>query len=102
MISIVVGVSLVPTIVESINTAKTTPNAPIGMPGLLDVLVYVRKASLGSNLQVRTSQIRGKLNQIGMLIPSQAGRLFSWACVETRWFASHWDEGIVHSFRKVG
>jgi len=41
MISIVVGVSLVPTIVSSINTAKATPNAPTGMSGLLDVLVYV-------------------------------------------------------------
>ena len=36
-----VGVSLVPTIVSSINTAKNTPNAPTGLSGLLDVLAYV-------------------------------------------------------------
>ena len=45
MISIVVGVSLVPTIVSSINTSKVTisqtPNAPTGLSGLLDVLSYV-------------------------------------------------------------
>lgn len=41
MISIVVGVNLIPSIVTSINTAKATPNAPSGMSGLLDVLVYV-------------------------------------------------------------
>jgi len=41
MISIVVGVSLVPTIVSAINTAKNTPNAPTGLSGLLDVLAYV-------------------------------------------------------------
>ena len=45
MISIVVGVSLVPTIVSSINTARVTiaatPNAPVGLAGLLDVLSYV-------------------------------------------------------------
>lgn len=45
MISIVVGVSLVPTIVSSINTAKvliaSTPNGPAGLGGLLDTLSYV-------------------------------------------------------------
>jgi len=45
MISIVVGVSLVPTIVSSINTAKVliaaTPGAPVGLSGLLDTLSYV-------------------------------------------------------------
>ena len=35
------GVSLVPTIVSAINTAKNTPNAPTGLSGLLDVLAYV-------------------------------------------------------------
>jgi len=41
MISIVVGVSLVPTIINSIQTAKGTAGAPAGVDGLLDVLVYV-------------------------------------------------------------
>jgi len=41
MISIVVGVSLVPTIVSAINTAKSTAGIPTGLSGLLDVLSYV-------------------------------------------------------------
>jgi len=62
MISIVVGVSLVPTIVSSINSARIyvygngtaavitgnatgayqgVPNAPVGLGGLLDTLSYV-------------------------------------------------------------
>lgn len=48
MISIVVGVALVPTIVTSIDTAKniTSPTSnltitPAGLGGLLDVLAYV-------------------------------------------------------------
>jgi len=45
MISIVVGVSLVPTIVESINTSVATIDASThtitGLTGLLDVLAYV-------------------------------------------------------------
>ena len=41
MISIVVGVNLIPSIIEAINTAKNTANAPTGMSGLLDTLVYV-------------------------------------------------------------
>ena len=47
MISIVVGVSLVPTIVGSINTTKVllaalpAGTAPVGLGGLLDTLSYV-------------------------------------------------------------
>jgi len=41
MISIVVGVSLVPTIISAINTAKSTAGMPTGLSGLLDVLSYV-------------------------------------------------------------
>jgi len=88
MISIVVGVNLVPSIVESINIAKNTPNAPTGMSGLLDVLVYVnKKASLRSNFQMRTSQIRGKLNLIKHANPELNSTRVD-KCVETRWLAS--------------
>ena len=91
MISIVVGVSLVPTIVESINTAKNTANAPTGMSGLLDVLVYVYIAVilLGESKRLcpsETSQIRGSLSLKGYgnpeLNPTYVGK-----CVETRGFA---------------
>jgi len=41
MISIVVGVSLVPTIITAVNTAKSTAGLPAGLSGLLDVLSYV-------------------------------------------------------------
>ena len=41
MISIVVGVNLVPTIVSSVCIAKNTANAPTGLGALLEVLDYV-------------------------------------------------------------
>ena len=80
MISIVVGVSLVPTIVSSINTAKNTAGIPTGLSGLLDVLSYVFVA-VRKNCRIVTSLIRGKLNSLSMLIPSQVD--VSQACVET-------------------
>ena len=103
MISIVVGVNLVPTIITSINTAKTQANSVegfSGLGGLMEVLAYVRKASLWSNLQMKTSQIRGKLNLFKHANPELSGEK-SPKCVETRWLATHVVEGIVQAFTKV-
>lgn len=82
MIAIVVGVNLIPSIVQAINTAQSTPNAPTGMSGLLSVLVYVyiavgilknRMAASHREVTETTGQIRGKLNLFtGMPISSQA------------------------------
>ena len=41
MISVVVGVSLVPTITTSIATVKADPLTPTALEGLVDVLPYV-------------------------------------------------------------
>lgn len=106
MISIVVGVSLIPTIVDSVNTAKNTANAPTGLSGLLDVLSYVfvavrnRIAALGSNPHCKTSQIRRNLSsyEYGNSELNSSDKLDK--CVETRWFASLWDGGIVRYFLK--
>ena len=101
MISIVVGVSLIPTIVDSINTAKNTANAPAGLSGLLDVLAYVfvavrkRIAALMGNCQVKTSRIRGNLSSKEYGNPELNLRSYLIKRVETRWFASLWDDGIV-------
>lgn len=95
------GVSLVPTIVSAINTAKNTPNAPTGLSGLLDVLAYVnKKASLKSNLHRITCQIRGNLRALAYGNPELSGRQLP-KCVETRWQASLWDGGIVRYSRKL-
>ena len=106
MISIVVGVSLIPTIVDSINTAKNTANAPAGLSGLLDVLAYVfvavrkRIAALMGNCQVKTSRIRGNLSSKEYGNPELNSSYELDKCVETRWFASLWDGGIVrHSLK---
>lgn len=103
MISIVVGVNLVPTIITSINTASVQANAITGfsgLSGLMQVLAYVgyKKASLWSNLQMQTSQIRGRLNWLYQHANLELSGEVSPKCVETRWLASPWDDGIVHAY----
>ena len=92
MISIVVGVNLVPTILTSINTAKAQATAIggfAGLAGLMEVLAYVygRNVALQSNLHRRTSQIRGRLNWVFQHANPELNPLFSGKCVETRGFA---------------
>ena len=114
MISIVVGVSLIPTIVDSINTAKNTANAPAGLSGLLDVLAYVFVAvillgavastkTIGAfmrQLIKQTTLIRGNLSSKEYGNPELNSSYELDKCVETRWFASLWDGGIVrHSLK---
>jgi len=41
MLSIVVGLSLLPTVVTSANTAKNTAGIPTGLGGMIDVISYV-------------------------------------------------------------
>jgi hypothetical protein len=41
MLAIVVGLSLMPTVVTSANTAKNTANIPSGLGGMIDVISYV-------------------------------------------------------------
>jgi len=104
MISIVVGVNLVPTIITSINTASTQAAAVSGfsgLSGLMQVLAYVCRKSepLQRNLYRIMSQIRGKLNT-----EVHANLELSWKkfhkCVETRWFIPRTGNGIVLPSRK--
>lgn len=107
MISIVVGVNLIPTIITSINTARASATAVTGfsgLGGLMEVLAYVytsqtkglktESVPLQSNLYRIMSQIRGSLNTLVHgnleLSPAYAGK-----CVETRGFTSLGDDGIV-------
>ena len=97
MISIVVGVSLIPTILTTINALPT--DTPDGLVALVNVLPYVFVAvillgavkiwvaALWSNLHRRTSQIRGNLRARAYGNPELSGRLRRPKCVETRWFA---------------
>ncbi len=41
MLSVVVGLSLVPTVVTSANDAKNTAEIPTGLSGMIDVISYV-------------------------------------------------------------
>lgn len=106
MISIVVGVSLIPTILTTIDALPT--NTPDGLVALVNVLPYVfvavillgavsKVAALQSNLHRITSQIRGNLKAEAHGNPelngSRSGSNGSWngpKCVETRGFASHY------------
>ena len=103
MMEQVVGVNLIPSIVTSINTAKATANAPSGMSGLLDVLVYVncKVSVLMERFISVTGQIRGNLNALSAR-QSRAKWSLARKCVETRGSASLVDEGIVRSSSKGG
>ena len=99
MISIVVGVNLVPTILTSINTAKAQATAIggfAGLAGLMEVLAYVYIAVIllgavawiviGSAIQqcmVVIPLIRGSLNRLWQGNPELARNVNSWASVET-------------------
>jgi len=90
MISIVVGVSLVPSIISSITEAKNTSGMPTGLSGLLDVLSYVFVAvillgavALGEcpisafteQSVSKTGRIRGSLNLLRHGNPELSGGL---------------------------
>ena len=99
MISIVVGVSLIPTIITSIDTASS--GAPAGLEALMDVLPYVFVAvillgavalalisALTGRPVLKTPRIRGNLKTSVHGNPELSRGFIPRACVETRWGAS--------------
>ena len=106
MISIVVGVNLIPTIITSINTARTEADAVegfSGLGGLMEVLALGRNSAFMKRFIKQTSRIRGSLSTWVYGNP-ELSRFFkkNWACVETRREASLKDDGIVLAHRKMG
>jgi len=82
-----------------------TTAADVIIQSILGLAVKSKKivAALESNLHRITSQIRGTLSLKRYANPelnqSLLGSLLC-KCVETRWFASLWDGGIVRTFGK--
>lgn len=63
MISIVVGVSLIPTILTTIDALPTT--TPAGLTALVNVLPSKKRAASQGDLSCKTGLIRGTLNPFG-------------------------------------